>query len=142
MRTTMLALQWRRRLRIDNGNNAIVTRATITIATTAKPPAHWRQQCHHDKGNNASLTTSLVSCWNQCNCLCPNFPSGKGRSGQRDAKQLCTPLDWLGGGGLTSRRGKSHICHFSLATNLILFFLRCFCILCVSHKKCFFSGGK
>jgi hypothetical protein len=33
-------------------------RATITIATTVKMPAHQRQQCHHGKGEDASLTTS------------------------------------------------------------------------------------
>jgi hypothetical protein len=66
----------------------------------------------------------------------PTF-TGKGRSGQkqlgcvqRDAKQWCMPLDWLGGGGLISRRGKSHIGNFGLAMNLSLFFLGRFCILC------------
>jgi hypothetical protein len=49
--------QWRC-LRIDDSNNAIVTRATNAIATTAKTPAHQQQQHHHNKGNNASLTTS------------------------------------------------------------------------------------
>jgi hypothetical protein len=33
-------------------------RATITIATTAKTPAHQRQRCHHDMGNDASFTAS------------------------------------------------------------------------------------
>jgi hypothetical protein len=32
-------------LPIDNGNDAIVMRATIAIATMAKMPAHQRQQC-------------------------------------------------------------------------------------------------
>ncbi len=36
----MLAEQWQRRLRIKDGNNTIMTRATIAIATTAKTPAH------------------------------------------------------------------------------------------------------
>jgi hypothetical protein len=31
-------------LRINNGNNAIMMRATSAIATMAKTPAHWRQQ--------------------------------------------------------------------------------------------------
>jgi hypothetical protein len=57
-RATTPAQQWQGRLCINNGNNAIVMRATITITTMAKTPAHWRQQCHHNKGNNASLTTS------------------------------------------------------------------------------------
>jgi hypothetical protein len=33
-------------------------RATITIATTVKMPAHQRQQCHHGKGDDASFKTS------------------------------------------------------------------------------------
>jgi hypothetical protein len=33
------------RLRINNGNDAIVTRATFAIATPAKMPAHQRRQC-------------------------------------------------------------------------------------------------
>jgi hypothetical protein len=37
---------------------SIVTRATITIVTTAKTPAHQRGQHYHDEGNNASLMTS------------------------------------------------------------------------------------
>jgi hypothetical protein len=47
---------------------------------------------------------------------------------------------WMyrGGGGLTSRRGKSHIGNFGLATNLSLFFLRCFYM---SHKNLFFLAG-
>jgi hypothetical protein len=56
-RVTTLAWQWQRCLRIDNGNYAIMTRATIAIVTMAKMPVHWRQQCHHNKGDNASLTT-------------------------------------------------------------------------------------
>jgi hypothetical protein len=36
----MLAQQWWRHLRIDNGDNTIVMRATITSATMAKMPAH------------------------------------------------------------------------------------------------------
>ncbi len=68
-RATMLAWQQRRCLCINDGNNAIVTRAIIAIATAAKMPAHcrrqrqldnewqgqwhwWWQQCHSDKGNN------------------------------------------------------------------------------------------
>jgi hypothetical protein len=51
---------------------------------------------------------------------------------------------WMhqGGGGLTLRRGKSHIGNFGLATNLCLFFLRRFCILCCVPQKSFFSGWK
>jgi hypothetical protein len=52
-----LAQQRQRCLRIYDGNNTIMTRATIAIATMAKTPAHQWQQCHHDKGNNASFTT-------------------------------------------------------------------------------------
>jgi hypothetical protein len=37
------------------------SRATITIATTVKIPAHQRQQCNHGKGANASFTTSNKS---------------------------------------------------------------------------------
>ncbi len=54
----VLAQQWRRRLHINDGNNAIVMRVIIAIATMAKTPAHQQQQCHHDKGDNASLTMS------------------------------------------------------------------------------------
>jgi hypothetical protein len=32
------------RLRMDNSDDSIVTRATITIATTAKMPVHQQQQ--------------------------------------------------------------------------------------------------
>jgi hypothetical protein len=42
-RVEMLAQQWRRCLHINDGNNAITTRATITIATTAKMLAHQWQ---------------------------------------------------------------------------------------------------
>jgi hypothetical protein len=52
-----LVQQRQRRLRIDDGNNAIVTR-TISIATMAKMLVNQRQQCHNNKGNNASLTAS------------------------------------------------------------------------------------
>jgi hypothetical protein len=47
---------------------------------------------------------------------------------------------WMhqGGGGFTSRRGKSHIGDFGLATNLSLFFLRRLCILCCVQQKSFF----
>jgi hypothetical protein len=57
-RAMLLAQQQQGCLRIDNGNNAMVMRATIAIATMAKMPAHQQQQCHHNKGNNASSTTS------------------------------------------------------------------------------------
>ncbi len=46
------------RLHIDNGDNTIVIKATIAIATTTKMPAHWWQQCHHNKGNDASSMAS------------------------------------------------------------------------------------
>jgi hypothetical protein len=36
----MLAQQWQRRLCINDGNNTIMMRATIAIATMAKTPAH------------------------------------------------------------------------------------------------------
>jgi hypothetical protein len=51
--------QWQQgRLRINSGNNAIIMRATIAIATTAKTPVHqwWRQ--HQDEGGNASSMMS------------------------------------------------------------------------------------
>ncbi len=47
-----------RNLHINNGNNAIVMRATITIPAIVKTLAHRWQQRHHNEGNNASLTTS------------------------------------------------------------------------------------
>jgi hypothetical protein len=56
---TMPAWWWQGRLRINNGNNTIVMRVTIAMATMAKMPAHWRQQCHHNEGNNASLTICI-----------------------------------------------------------------------------------
>jgi hypothetical protein len=49
-------------------------------------------------------------------------------------------MHW-GGSGLTSRRGMSHIGNFGLATNLSLFFLRRFCILCCVPQKPFFLVG-
>jgi hypothetical protein len=57
-RATMLAWQWQGRLRIDNGHDAIIMRATIAIATMAKMPSHQWQWCHHNNSNNASSTTS------------------------------------------------------------------------------------
>jgi hypothetical protein len=53
----MLAQQQQGHLRINDGNNTIVRRATIAIATTANMPVHQQQQCHHVKGNNASSMT-------------------------------------------------------------------------------------
>jgi hypothetical protein len=46
MKARTLAKQRRRSLSIDNSNNAIVTRATIAIATMVKTPAR------HDEGDN------------------------------------------------------------------------------------------
>ncbi len=60
-RTMTPAWQWQGRLRIDNGNNAIIMMATIAIATKAKMPVHWQQQCHHNEGDDASLTTNNKS---------------------------------------------------------------------------------
>jgi hypothetical protein len=37
------------------------SRATITIPTTVKMPAHQWHQCHHNKGDDASFTTSNKS---------------------------------------------------------------------------------
>jgi hypothetical protein len=45
-------------LRINNGNDAIIMRATIAIAMTAMTPVHWRWWHHHDKSNDTSLMTS------------------------------------------------------------------------------------
>jgi hypothetical protein len=47
-RAMMLVQQQQRRLRINNGNSTIVTRAKIAIATIAKMPAHRQIQCQHD----------------------------------------------------------------------------------------------
>jgi hypothetical protein len=52
-RAMMPAQQQQGRLRFDNGNGAIVMRATITIATMAKMPTHQWQQLHCNKGKNA-----------------------------------------------------------------------------------------
>jgi hypothetical protein len=57
-RVTMLVRQWWRPLHINDGNDTIVTKAAIAIATMAKAPAHQQQQQHHNEGNDASLTTS------------------------------------------------------------------------------------
>jgi hypothetical protein len=62
----MLVWQWQRCLCINDGNNSIVTRATIAITTMEKMPAHWRQQCHLNEGNNASLTTRDNKSNNAC----------------------------------------------------------------------------
>ncbi len=35
-------------LGINNGNNAIVMRATIAIVMMAKKPVHWQRWCHHN----------------------------------------------------------------------------------------------
>jgi hypothetical protein len=51
-RAIMPAQQWQGCLCINNGDNAIVMKATIAIVTTAKMPVHQWQQGHHDKGNN------------------------------------------------------------------------------------------
>ncbi len=55
---TTLDQCWQGCLHINNGNDTIVMRVTITMATTAKIPVHQGQGCHHNKGNNASLMTS------------------------------------------------------------------------------------
>jgi hypothetical protein len=131
--------QWQRGLRIDD-NNAIIKRAT--------KPSQWGQQ--HQLDNKQQVYTIL---WHHAGisaiAFVPTFPTGKGRSGwrqldwfQHDAKQLCMPLDWLGGGGLTSRRGKSHICNFGLATNLSLFFFDILYFVLCPPKNIFFSGVK
>ncbi len=52
------------------------------------------------------------------------------------------PLDWLSGGGLTLRRGKNHTGNFGLATNLSLFFLERFCILCCVPPKKNLAGNE
>jgi hypothetical protein len=68
--TTLAWLQQRRHR--DKGNNrhrndgkdactstaTTPSRASITIATMVKTPAHQRQRCHHDEGDDASFTTS------------------------------------------------------------------------------------
>jgi hypothetical protein len=77
------------------------------------------------------------------------FATGKGRSGRRhfyqvqsQAEQLCMPLDASGWRWSHLKKGKSHIGNFGVATNLSLFFLKCFCILCcVSQKISFFLAG-
>jgi hypothetical protein len=50
--------QWQRCLHI---NGTMPSRASTTIATTVKTPAHQRQQCHHNEGDNASFTASNES---------------------------------------------------------------------------------
>jgi hypothetical protein len=52
----MLVQQRQRSLRINDGNDTIMMRSTITIATMAKSLAHQWQQCNHGKGDDASLT--------------------------------------------------------------------------------------
>jgi hypothetical protein len=79
---TTTPAQWQQGcLRIDNGNDTIVTRATIAITTIAKTPVHWQQQCHHDKDNNTSLmmsnegndasstTIEMPAHWQQQQCI-------------------------------------------------------------------------
>jgi hypothetical protein len=53
-----LVQQRQRCLHINNSNNAIMTRSTIAIATTAKILAHQWQQLHHIKDKDISLTMS------------------------------------------------------------------------------------
>ncbi len=43
---------------MDNGNNAIIMRATIARATTAKKPAHQWQQHQGNVGDDVSSMTS------------------------------------------------------------------------------------
>ncbi len=80
----------------------------LTMATT---PLLQGQQCQLDAW---WVTRVYFFAWLdrlfEQNRFFLTFPTGKGRSGwmqlywfQHDTKQLCTPLDWLGGGGLTSR---------------------------------------
>jgi hypothetical protein len=57
-RKTTLSQRQQGCLRINNGNDTIIMRATIAMATVAKTPAHQWQQCHHNEGNNASSMTS------------------------------------------------------------------------------------
>jgi hypothetical protein len=81
-RATAPSQQQQGHLLIDNGNNTIIMRATIAIATMAKTLAHQWQQCHCNKGNNTSsamsnkgndtsLTTAKTPAhqrWQQLNC--------------------------------------------------------------------------
>jgi hypothetical protein len=81
IRVTTPQWWWQRCLHIDNGNNAIATRATTSAwqgqllslrqgqqrycgnskdAWTAKMPAHWQLQHHCNKGNNTSSTTAKM----------------------------------------------------------------------------------
>jgi hypothetical protein len=57
-RATMSSQQRQGRLHIDNGNDAIVVKYEIAIATTAKTPAHQQQQRHCNEGDNTSLMMS------------------------------------------------------------------------------------
>jgi hypothetical protein len=50
--------RWQRCLHI---NSTMPSRASITIATIMKTPAHQQQLCHHHEGNNASFTVSNES---------------------------------------------------------------------------------
>jgi hypothetical protein len=47
-----------RRQRCLHINSTMPSRASITIATTVKTPAHQQQRCHHDEGNDASFMAS------------------------------------------------------------------------------------
>jgi hypothetical protein len=47
-----------RRQRCLHINGTTPSRASITIATTVKTPAHQWQRCHHNEGDNASFTAS------------------------------------------------------------------------------------
>jgi hypothetical protein len=152
-----LPLRQQQRHLCTNGNNTIMKRAMMPAwgrATRATTLAQWWQRHLHvavllqgqQRHLNVQWTTwvyffSWLDRLFEQNHFIPTFPTGKRRSGRRQlywfqhgAKQSCTPLDWLGGSSLTSRRGKIHIGNFGLPTNLKLFFLGHFFILgCVPH---------
>jgi hypothetical protein len=54
---------------ISNGDNTIMTRATIAIATTAKMPVHWWQRCQFDNewwGQTLMMTMMRLQQGQQC----------------------------------------------------------------------------
>jgi hypothetical protein len=65
------------------------SRASITIATTVKTPAHQRQQCHHDEGDDASFTASDES--NNDNSMMKETPAHSRRQlrHHNDGKDAC-----------------------------------------------------
>jgi hypothetical protein len=116
-----------------------------------------------ESANNSHVGHTITSCWYLCvlaflagstlKAKTASYqPSQQGKEGldkgvstnSRVMLSNCV-CHWMhqGGGGVTLRKGKSHIGDFVLVTNLSMFFLGHFYFCVVSHKNlCFLAGNE